>query len=281
MHKGYLLSILFHLTVFLLLVMNVNLLKKPKKISYQKFSIHIGPIKKDPPKPPQLEKDITKITQIAPEITKKLDTTNITDSKQNEIKEKKDIVIEKQNEIKEKVKEITPKEIKKIEKKEVPKDNTQKKPQKISKKSTTNKKKLPPSTKKKKVKKQKPNEDIFSKLVGNTPPVNLNIKAATLDENDLLKIKAQLKKHWNTTPCSNDMSVVVEIMIDANCNIIYVKPTNIKSGYQSTNIKSGYQYKVCLESCLNAINKSSRLNLEKKSCKKYAHEAIHLVFMNA
>lgn len=92
------------------------------------------------------------------------------------------------------------------------------------------------------------------------------------NENGRLEIIEQLQKHCNKTPCMSDMLIEVEVIIDANCNIIYVKPTNIKSGYQ---------YKVCLESCLNAINKSSRLNLEKKSCKKYAHEAIHLVFMNA
>ena len=269
MHKGYLLSILFHLTVFLLLVMNVNLLKKTKKISYQKFSIHIGPIKKDLPKPPQLEKDITKITQIAPEITKKLDTTNIADSKQNEIKEKKDTVIEKQNEIKEKVKEIPPKEIKRIEKKEAPKDNAQKNPQKISKKSTPNKKKSPPSTKKKKVEKQKPKEDIFSKLVGNTPPVNLNTKSATLDENDLLKIKAQLKKHWNTTPCSND-TVVVEIMIDANCNIIN---RSLNNSYTSSS-----QLRACAESALKATQKVDKFELDPKSCKKYSQELIVMDF---
>lgn len=254
MHKGYLLSTLFHLTVFLLLAINVNLLKKPKKISYQKFSIHIGPIKKDPPKSPQLEKDITKITQIAPEITEKLDTTTITDSKQNEIKEKKDIVIEKQNEIKEEVKEIPPKEIKKI-----------------SKKSAPNKNKSPPSKKKKKVEKQKPKEDIFSKLVGNTPPVNLNTKAATLDENDLLKIQAQIKKHWNTTPCSNDMLVVVEIMIDANCNIIN---RSLNNSYTSSS-----QLRACAESTLKATQKVDKLELEDpKSCKKYSQELININF---
>lgn len=270
MHKGYLLSILFHLTVFLLLVMNVNLLKKTKKISYQKFSIHIGPIKKDLPKPPQLEKDITKITQIAPEITIKLDPTNIADSKQNEIKEKKDTVIEKQNEIKEKVKEIPPKEIKKIEKKEAPKDNAQKNLQKISKKSTPNKKKSPPSTKKKKVEKQKPKEDIFSKLVGNTPPVNLNTKSATLDENDLLKIQEQLKKHWNTTPCSNDMSVVVKIMIDANCNIIN---RSLNNSYTSSS-----QLRACAESALKATQKVDKFELDPKSCKKYSQEFMVIDF---
>ena len=270
MHKGYLLSILFHLTVFLLLVMNVNLLEKPKKISYQKFSIHIGPIKKDPPKSPQLEKDITKITQIAPEITKKLDTTNITDSKQNEIKEKKDIVIEKQNEIKEKVKEIPPKEIKKIEKKEVPKGNTQKKPQKISKKSTPNKKKSPPSTKKKKVEKQKPKEDIFSKLVGNNTPVNLNTKAANLNENDRLKITEQLQKHWNITPCLSDMPIDVEIMIDSNCNIIN---RSLKKNYTSSS-----QLRACAESALKATQKVDKLELDPKSCKKYSQELMDINF---
>ena len=270
MQKGYILSILFHLIVFLLLVVNVNLLKKPKKISYQKFSIHIGPIKKDLPKTPPLEKEVTKITPIAPETIKKLDTTSTADAKQTENKDKKDIVIEKQKEIKEKVKEIPPKEIKKIEKKEVPKDNTQKKPQKISKKSTPNKKKLSPSTKKKKVEKQKPKEDIFSKLVANTPPVNLNTKAATLDENDLLKIKEQLKKHWNTTPCSSDMLVVVKIMIDANCNVIN---RSLNNSYTSSS-----QLRACAESALKATQKVDKLELDPKSCKKYSQELMVMDF---
>jgi len=273
MHKGYLLSILFHLTVFLLLVMNVNLLKKPKKISYQKFSIHIGPIKKDLPKTPQLEKDVTKITPIAPEATKKLDPINIADSKQNENKDKKNIVIEKQNVIKEKMREIPPKEIKKIEKKEVPKDNAQKKPQKIEKKSTTNKKKLPPSTKQKKVKKQKPKEDIFSKLVGNAPSANLNTKAANLNENDRLKIKEQLQKHWNNTPCLSDMLVEVEIMIDANCNIIN---RSLNNSYTSSS-----QLRACAESALKSTQKVDKLELDSKICKKHSQELMNIIFQKS
>lgn len=272
MQKGYILSILFHLIVFLLLVVNVNLLKKLKKISYQKFSIHIGPIKKDLPKTPPLEKEVTKITPIAPETIKKLDTTSTADAKQTENKDKKDIVIEKQKEIKEKVKEIPPKEIKKIEKKEVPKDNTQKKPQKISKKSTPNKKKLSPSTKKKKVEKQKPKEDIFSKLVGNTPPVNLNTKEANLNENDYRKIQEQLQKHWNKTPCLSDMLIEVEIMIDSNCNLIN---RSLKNTYPSSS-----QLRACAESALKATQKVDKLELELKSCKKHSHQLMNIKFIN-
>ncbi len=265
MQKGYLLSILFHLTVFLLLVMNVNLLKKPKKISYQKFSIHIGPIKKELPKTPPLEKDVTKIT---PETPKKLDITDTSDSKQNE---KKDIQIEKQPEIKEKVKEIPPKEVKKIEKKELPKDNAQKKSKKIEKKRPTNKKKLPSSTKKEKVKKPKPKEDIFSKLVGNNPPVNLKAKTTTLGENDLLKIKKQLQKHWNQTPCLSNMIVEVEIIIDANCNII---SRSLKKNYTSSS-----QLRACAESSLKATQKEDKLELDDpKNCKKHSHELISINF---
>ena len=272
MHKGYLLSILFHLTVFLLLVVNVNLLKKPKKINYQKFSIHIGPIKKEPPKAPLLEKDVTKITPIAPETIKKLDTRSTADVKQNENKDKKDIVIEKQNEIKEKVKEIPPKEIKKVEKKEVPKDNTQKEPQKISEKSTSNKKKLTPLSKKKKVKKQKPKEDIFSKLIGDGASSHLNTKEANLNEKDYQKIKEQLQKHWNKTPCLNDILIEVEIMIDSNCNLIN---RSLKNNYLSSS-----QLRACAESALKATQKVDKLELELKSCKKHSHQLMNIKFIN-
>jgi outer membrane biosynthesis protein TonB len=271
MHKGYILSILFHITVFLLLALNVNLLKNPKKISYQKFSIHIGPIKKAPPESPQLEKEVTKTTPIAAEIVKKLDKTSATNTKQPENKNKKDTVIEK--EIKEKVKEISPKEIKKITKKEVPKDNTQKKPKKISKKSTSNKKKLSPPIKKKKIEKQKPKEDIFSKLVGDgTSSTHLNTTEANLNENDDRKIREQLQKHWNKTPCLSNMLIEVEIMMDSNCNLIN---RSLKNNYTSSS-----QLRACAESALKATQKVDKLALELKSCKKHSHQLMNIKFVN-
>jgi hypothetical protein len=301
MSKGYLVSILFHLAVFLLLIININFLKPPKKLTYQKFSIHIGPAKKEPsanlpkespekkitkevPEIPQKKEIIEpinsktpekKITKEIPEIPQKKEIIEPTNSKTPEKKITKEIPeIKKNNEIKEKVKEPILKEKKKINKKESKKANTQKlqqeKKQKIPKKNATDTKKLPDSAEEKKVAKQEPMEDIFSKLVDNSEPVNLNSTPAVLDENDRLMIQEQLKKHWNSTPCLDDMPIEVEIILDGNCNIIY---RSLKNAYPSS-----AQLRACAESALKSTQKIDKIELEDKSCKKYNQQLMKITF---
>ena len=167
MSKGYLVSILFHLAVFLLLIININFLKPPKKLTYQKFSIHIGPVKKEPSTNLPKESPEKKITKGAPEIPQKKEIIEPMNSKTpekkitkeaSEIKDKKKPEIKKNNEIKEIVKELPPIEKKKTNKKELEKAITQKlqqeKKQKIPEKNATDTKKLSDLTKEKKVAKQ-------------------------------------------------------------------------------------------------------------------------------
>jgi hypothetical protein len=301
MSKGYLVSILFHLAVFLLLIININFLKPPKKLTYQKFSIHIGPVKKEPSTNLPKESPEKKITKEAPEIPQKKEIIEPMNSKTPEkkitkeapeIPQKKEIIepmnsktpkkkitkeapeIKKNNEIKEKVKEPIPKEKKKINKKESQKANTQKlqqeKKEKITKKNATDTKKLPDSAEEKKVAKQEPMEDIFSKLVDNSEPVNLNNTSAVLDENDRLMIQEQLKKHWNSTPCLDDMPIEVEIILDGNCNIIY---RSLKNAYASS-----AQLRACAESALKSTQKIDKIELEDKSCKKYNQQLMKITF---
>ena len=280
MNKGYLLSILFHLAVFLLLIININFLKPPKKLTYQKFSIHIGPVKKEPstnlpketPEVPQKKEIVEsanskttekKITKETPEVPQKKEIVESTNSKTTEKKitkeapkneDKKKPIIKKNNEVKEKVKELPPKE----------------KKGEITKKNTTDTKKLSGLTKEKKVAKQEPIEDIFSKLVDNSEPINLNNTSAVLDENDLSKIQEQLKKHWNSTPCLDGMQTEVEIILDGNCNIIYrsLKNTSMSSA----------QLRACAESALKATQKTDKIELDDKSCKKYNQELMKIIF---
>jgi hypothetical protein len=276
MSKGYLLSILFHLAVFLLLIININFLKPHKKLTYQKISIHIGPVKKEPLTNSPKEIPEKKIIKAISEIPQKIQITESMNSKIPESKDKKEPVTKKNNEIKEKIRALPPKETpkKKMNKKELQKTNTQKlqqeRKQKIPQKNTAYTKKLPDSTKKKKVEKQEPGEDIFSKLVNDSNPVNLNNTSAVLDENDDLKIKEQLQRHWNQTPCLDNMVIEVEIMIDGNCNIIYrsLKNTSISSA----------QLRACAESALKATQKVDKLELDVKSCKKYNQELMNINF---
>ena len=288
MSKGYLVSILFHLAVFLLLIININFLKPPKKLTYQKFSIHIGPVKKEPSTNLPKESPEKKITKGAPEIPQKKEIIEPMNSKTSEkkitkeapeIKDKKKPEIKKNNEIKEKVKEPIPKEKKKINKKESQKANTQKlqqeklqqeKKEKITKKNATDTKKLPDLTKEKKVAKQEPIKDIFSNVADNSEPVNLNNTSAVLDENDLSKIQEQLKKHWNSTPCLDDMPIEIEIIIDGNCNIIN---RTLKNAYASS-----AQLRACAESALKSTQKIDKLELESESCKKYNQEIMKINF---
>ena len=309
MSKGYLVSILFHLAVFLLLIININFLKPPKKLTYQKFSIHIGPVKKEPstnlpkespekkitketPEVPQkkeivesansktLEKKITKET---PEVPQKKEIVESANSKTlekkitkeaPEIKDKKKPGIKKNNEIKEIVKELPPIEKKKTNKKELEKANTQKlqqeKKQKIPEKNATDTKKLSDLTKEKKVAKQEPIKDIFSNVADNSEPINLNNTSAVLDENDLSKIQEQLKKHWNSTPCLDGMQTEVEIILDGNCNIIYRSLKNTST--------SSAQLRACAESALKATQKTDKIDLDDKSCKKYNQELMKITF---
>ena len=61
------------------------------------------------------------------------------------------------------------------------------------------------------------------------------------------------------------MIVTITFWIDYDCNIIDSK---------STTNSSSTQHKACIDSALNAIHKTNKLNLEAKSCKKYAHKAM-------
>ncbi|WP_236870090.1 hypothetical protein [Candidatus Bandiella numerosa] len=284
MSKGYLLSILFHLAVFLLLIININILKPPKKLTYQKFSIHIGPVKKEPSTNLPKDSPEKKITKEIPEIPQKKEIVQPANSKTPEKKitkevpekeDKKKPVIKKNNAIKEIVKEPPAIEKKKVNKKELQKTNTQKlqqeKKQKIPKKDAIDTKKLPDLTKEKKVAKQEPVKDIFSNVADNSEPVNLNNTYAVLDENDRLRIQEQLQKHWNSTPCLEGMQTEVEIILDGNCNIIH---RALKNAYTSS-----AQLRACAESALKSTQKIDKIELdEAKSCKKYNQELIKIYF---
>lgn len=274
MSRGYLISIVLHVTIFLLVIINVNFLKKEKKMNYQKFSIHIGPIKKHPSKEKLLEKKDQKTKKVAPDITEKIEMTDIKDLKQKQ--DKRDIVIKKYNKIKEKIKKTSLKEKKQANKREGQKRSVknlqQEKSKKIVKKNANNKEKLSSPIKKKKIEKQKTKEDFFLKKVENTSSVNLGNKTPSLNENNYSKIQEQLQKHWNKTPCLSDMLIEVGIIIDANCNIIH---KSLKNNYSSS-----LQLKACAESALKAIQKVERLELSFKTCKKYSQELMEITFQS-
>ncbi len=272
MYKNFFLSLFLHSIIIFILISNLSFWQKDKKITYKKFSVKISSKISNKPKKNQQNKEIlkNKATKITEDIKKKIiikDNEKKEASKpsvQSLTKPKNEINIKENNN-----KESPPKKdlpIKNIEK-------PIKKPKKVKSKPIKDAKKSVPKNIKKSTQKNRKNdifkEDIFSKLTTSNKNFEISDVPADLSKEEQLIIKEQISEHWIKTPCTAEMKITITLWIDYNCNITHREPININSGSQ---------YKACLESCLNATHKSSPLNLDPESCKKYANKAITINF---
>jgi hypothetical protein len=67
-------------------------------------------------------------------------------------------------------------------------------------------------------------EKLLNKQVEKSNELAKYYQKRTLNYDSIeVMIQEQLKKHWNSTPCLDDMPIEVEIILDGNCNIIYRK----------------------------------------------------------
>ena len=69
------------------------------------------------------------------------------------------------------------------------------------------------------------------------------------------------------------MLVEVEIMIDANCNIIN---RSLNNSYTSSS-----QLRACAESALKSTQKVYKLELDSKICKKHSQELMNIIFQKS
>ena len=277
MYKNLFLSLFLHSIFIFILISNLNFWQNNKKITYQKFSVKISSKISNKPTENKQNKEILKNSNTPSQITKNMEEKVTTkDHEKKEILKKPDDDSKNNNEIKSKInkdtKKSTPKNapaIKNIEKSIQKTNEIKSKINKDTKKSPPKNAPAIKNTKKSIQKTNTPKQDIFSKLDISTDSLKISDSPAELNNKDSLAIKEQITQYWIKTPCTPEMEVSITLWIDYNCNIIH---------RESTNINSGYQYKACLESCLNATHKSSPLNLDPKSCKKYANKAILLNF---
>jgi hypothetical protein len=266
MYKNFFLSLFLHSIIIFILISNLSFWQKDRKITYKKFSVKISSKISNKPKKNQQNK-ATKITE---DIKKKIITKD--NEKKEASKPSVQSLTKPKNEINIKEKSNT----ESPPKKDLPIKNIEKpikKPKKVKSKPIKDTKKAIPKSIKKFTQKNRKNdifkEDIFSKLTTSNKNFEISDVPADLSKEEQLIIKEQISQHWIKTPCTAEMKISITLLLDCNCNIIHREPININSGSQ---------YKACLESCLNATHKSSPLNLDPESCKKYANKAITINF---
>ena len=269
MYKNFFLSLFLHSIIIFILISNLSFWQKDRKITYKKFSVKISSKISNKPKKNQQNKEIlkNKATKITENIKKKIIT------KDNEKKEASKPPVQSLTKPKN---EINIKEKSNTEsppKKDLQIKNIEKPIKKVKSKPIKDTKKAIPKSIKKSTQKNRKNyiskEDIFSKLTTSNKNFEISDVPADLSKEEQLIIKEQISQHWIKTPCTAEMKISITLWLDYNCNIIHREPININSGSQ---------YKACLESCLNATHKSSPLNLDPESCKKYANKAITINF---
>lgn len=245
MQRSFLYSLFLHIILILALLIQFQGFQKTKKLNHQKFSARIVSKQKNES---SANKSLFSQTKEAkqPIISKKAE----------EVKQLKEGKIEKVKEKKAKVEKEKPKETK-MEKKE-------------TKKSV---KPIVDKMKKEKKKAVKDKKDIFSKLLDHkTNDVeSISEKIADLTDSDAATIREQISRYWIKTPCPNNISVELQIVINSSCHIINRNIDMRQYTYSS-------QIMACANSAFRATQQCEKLDLEAKKCQELSNKVIVLHF---
>ena len=245
MPKYFLYSLILHVSLLLILLVQFQLFERTKKINYRKFSVNIATKHNNDKKTLPFQKEEIK----QPLASKKVEEKG--QPEENKIKIIKEQKLKAEKEKPQK-KKIEKKEIKKSAQPTIDKTKKEKKKERI---------------------KYKKQEDVFSKLLDHkTDGVkDVNVKVANLVDDDLAIIKEQISRYWIKTPCPDNIKVELEIVINSSCDVISRNINMQKYTYSP-------QVMACANSAFRAIQQCEKLNLEVKKCQELNGKAILLSF---